>query len=332
MTGDAARRYMELAGHRAFRGSQAVTAVWKNHVRDLAGVTTFPKSMRQALSGVLAVSPLFLRQERLSVDGTAKYLFACPDGETIESVRIPSADGRVTGCVSSQTGCPLGCVFCATGLSGPGRNLSPAEIAGQVFELLAAGGPLTNIVFMGMGEPLLNLDAVLDAFRVIHDGACAGIGRRRVTLSTVGIPAGLEKLRLSGEALRLAVSLHSAVAETRKRLVPGVAAAPSEIVSAAMAYGRTSRLRVTFECVLMDSLNDDRFHAQALASMLEHADTRVNLIPYNPVSGSPFRSPPADRVRAFRDALAARGVKATIRVGFGADIEAACGQLRSRSG
>jgi len=330
MTEAAARKFMAEIGEKPYRGSQAVAAVWKNPVRSINDITTFSVALRQSLKDKTGISPFTVATERHSKDGTVKLLLSCPDNARIESVYIPAKDERRTVCVSSQTGCPFKCLFCATGKIGKGRNLTPAEMAGQVWEMMTRFGPVTNVVFMGMGEPLLNVENVVEAFRVLNDSACAGIGRRRITISTIGFPAGLEKLKQTGEAIRIAVSLHSAISETREALVPEVDASPAEIVEAAFDYAAQSKQRLSFECVLLAGLNDDVRHAKALAKLLRGRETRVNLIPYNPVAGLEYERPSRETMERFQRELEANGINVTVRVEFGTDIEAACGQLTAK--
>jgi len=330
MTEAAAKEFMADMGEKPYRGGQAVAAVWKNFVQSIEDITTFPVALRTSLKDKVGISPFTVSTERHSKDGTVKLLLSCPDKARIETVYIPAKDERRTVCVSSQTGCPFRCLFCATGKIGKGRNLTTAEMAGQVWEMRRRIGPVTNVVFMGMGEPLLNVDNVVEAFRVLNDPACAGIGRRRITISTIGFPTGLEKLKQTGEAVRIAVSMHSAIAETRKVLVPEVKASPAEIVEAAFDYAAQSKQRLSFECVLIAGLNDDARHAKALAKLLRGRETRVNLIPYNPVEGLDYERPEREQVERFRRELEANGVAVTVRVEFGTDIEAACGQLRAK--
>jgi 23S rRNA (adenine2503-C2)-methyltransferase len=258
------------------------------------------------------------------------------DGETVECVIIPDGE-RTTLCVSTQVGCPVACVFCASGMFGVRRNLTGGEIAEQVLlanSRLPAGRKLTNLVVMGMGEPMLNLDALLPALQRIHDAEGIGMGARRITVSTSGYPRQMERFAAADPSYNLAVSLHAADDALRKRLVPTATAPVREIVTAAHRYFGQKGREVTYEVVLLEGVNDRPDDAVALVDTLGALPCTVNLIPWNPVAeiaaAKGLRRPAPPRVDAFADALRNGGLKVTVRRQRGADRSAASGQLRLR--
>ena len=264
----------------------------------------------------------------VSDDGASKFVFPLRDGLAIESVLLPGP-GRVTACVSSQVGCPVGCAFCKTGGTGFMRNLSAGEIAGQFNALRRLSQDrVTNVVYMGMGEPLLNVGAVLDSLSIITDPRGAGIGTRHITVSTVGVPEGIAKLASHPGQTGLAISLHSAVQATRERLVP-VARQWSlrEVRKAATGYSNAKNRPVTFEFCLLDGINDSPEEARALGDFTRGIRCKINLIPCNEVAGTGFSRPPDRRVRAFLDILAGMGRETTVRKSLGSTAGGACGQL-----
>jgi 23S rRNA (adenine2503-C2)-methyltransferase len=287
--------------------------------------------------------PEVRRQETPERD-TRKALLCLGDGELIETVLMAYARsagrdgegsrGRATVCVSSQAGCAMACTFCATGQMGFRRNLSADEIVSQVMhfarELHADGARVSNVVFMGMGEPLANYAQVLKAVSILHDPALLGLGARNITISTVGLVRGIERLSEEPLQLGLAVSLHAPNDTLRRKLVP--TASPDsvqQIVEACRRYiARTGR-RVTFEYALIDAVNDGRETARELAALLQGLNCHVNLIPLNPTAGTGLRRPSRGRVLDFQRELSSRGVNCTVRVEKGVDISAACGQLRT---
>jgi 23S rRNA (adenine2503-C2)-methyltransferase len=261
-----------------------------------------------------------------SADGTRKYLWRLDDGEAIESVLIPSGKRR-TLCVSSQAGCALGCVFCATGQMGFRRNLSPFEIAGQARELVLANPAdhPTNVVFMGMGEPLLNWPAVSTALTILNAPDGLGIGARHITVSTVGILPGMAELAKRPEQFRLAISLHAPTTERRIGLMPIEKKYDlAHVLDAARAF----RKRITFEYVLIAGRNDTDADADTLAKLARKLGALVNLLPLHPGGAPGLAATSIPRIRAFRDRLASQGVEACVRRSRGLDIDAACGQLR----
>lgn len=310
-----------------FRSRQILPRLWQRPVAAWKDATDLPADLREALERELPLPRLELATEQRSADGTRKFLWRLHDGELIESVLIPSGERR-TLCISSQAGCALGCVFCATGTMGFRRNLTPFEIVGQVRELVLrdpADKP-TNIVFMGMGEPLLNWPAVDVALTLLNDPEALGIGARHITISTVGIIPGMEKLAARPEQFRLAISLHAPSAERRLPLMPIEKKYPlEEVLRAAGAFQK----RITFEYVLIGGRNDSDRDADQLIALAKRMGALVNLLPLHP-GGAPSLTPTAPaRIRAFADRLRSRGTEAVVRRSRGLDISAACGQLRT---
>jgi 23S rRNA (adenine2503-C2)-methyltransferase len=309
----------------SYRVGQIHRRLWVAPVRRWADATELPASLRDQLEQAFPLPALEPETIQQSADGTRKYLWRLGDGEKIESVLIPSGK-RLTLCVSSQAGCALGCTFCATGRMGFRRNLSPWEIAGQVREIVAANPAEkpTNIVFMGMGEPLLNWPAVDTALTILNDPAGFGIGARHITVSTVGIIPGMLALAERPEQFRLAISLHAPAQGQRLRLMPIQKKYPmDEVLRAARAF----RKRITFEYVMIAGQNDSDTDADKLAKLAHGLGAHVNLLPLHP-GGSPGLVPTSgNRIRLFADRLRHQGVEAVVRRSRGLDIDAACGQL-----
>jgi 23S rRNA (adenine2503-C2)-methyltransferase len=320
------RGWVADRGLPAYRASQIHRRLWTAPVASWAEASELPAGLRTELDADLPLPRLLPDTLQQSGDGTRKYLWRLDDGEAIESVLIPSGSRR-TLCVSSQAGCALGCVFCATGQMGFRRNLTPFEIVGQTRELVLrdpADKP-TNVVFMGMGEPLLNWPAVSTALTILNHPEGFGIGARHITVSTVGILPGMVELAKRKEQFRLAISLHAATPERRLALMP---IEKKYDLAAVLDAARTFRKRVTFEYVLIAGRNDTDADADALAKLAHRLGALVNLLPLHP-GGAPGLTPtPASRIRAFRDRLATQGVEASVRRSRGLDIDAACGQLR----
>jgi 23S rRNA (adenine2503-C2)-methyltransferase len=325
---DAAARLAAFAAARglpAWRVRQLVPRLWQAPVAAWAHATDLPAALRAELDRELPLPRLPLGTRETSTDGTRKYLWRLPDGEAVESVLIPTGTRR-TLCISSQAGCALGCVFCATGRMGFRRNLTPFEIAGQVREIVLAdpADRPTNVVFMGMGEPLLNLAAVDTALTILNHPDGLGIGARHITVSTVGIVPGMEALARRPEQFRLAISLHSADPAARQSLMPVERKYPlAEVIAAARRFGR----RVTLEYVLIAGRNDSDADADRLRAVARGLGAHVNLLPLHP-GGAPGLTPSSgNRIRAFADRLRAAGIEAVVRRSRGLDINAACGQL-----
>jgi 23S rRNA (adenine2503-C2)-methyltransferase len=318
--------WLAARGQPAYRARQIIPRLWARPVASWADATDLPADLRRALAGEFPLSRLTLGAHQVSSDGTEKFLWTLADGEAIETVLIPEGKRR-TLCISSQVGCALGCVFCATGRMGFRRNLSAAEIANQVRELVLrdpAARP-TNVVFMGMGEPLLNWSAVDTTLSILNDRDGFAIGARHITVSTVGIVPQLAQLARRPEQFRLAVSLHAPTALLRRELMPIERKYGLTDVVAALAQFRR---RVTFEYVLIGGRNDALEQADELAALAQPLGALVNLLPLHP-GGAPDLTPtPRARMLAFERRLKERGVEAVLRRSRGMDISAACGQLR----
>lgn len=330
LTPDAARatlgEWLTARAEPAYRLRQILPRLWQRPVGTWEDATELPAELRTALTSAFPLFRLTLATRQVSSDGTEKFLWTLVDGEAIESVLIPEGKRR-TLCISSQAGCALGCVFCATGRMGFRRNLSVAEIAGQVRELvLAAGTPKpTNVVFMGMGEPLLNWEAVDTTLTILNHPDGLGIGARHITVSTVGILPSLAKLARRPEQFRLALSLHAPTATVRRELMPIEKKYKLPDVMEAL---KQFRRRVTLEYVLIGGKNDTLEAADQLAKLAQPLGALVNLLPLHP-GGAPDLVP-AEKAQmiAFERRLKSRGVEAVLRRSRGLDISAACGQLR----
>jgi len=318
-------------GEPAYRARQIASWVFERYAAGFDEMTNLPSDLRESLSASFSVSPLEMAFEARSRDGTVKHLWRLRDGEQVESVLIPSRE-RVTLCLSSQAGCALGCRFCATGDFGFRRQLSAAEIVAQFRDSEriarnAFGRGIANVVYMGMGEPMANLEAVLESLTLLHEGF--GFGARRITVSTVGLVPGIRALAARPEPFRLAVSLHAPEHALRETLVPVESRYPiPDLFEALRDYQKAKGRRITFEYTLIERVNDSPDLAQGLADLLEGLDAFVNLIPYNPIPGREWRPSPPERIAAFLGTLEARGVEAAVRRPRGRDIAAACGQLR----
>jgi 23S rRNA (adenine2503-C2)-methyltransferase len=323
-------------GEPGFRARQ----VWAWTARGVHGyedMTDLPAPLRARLAEQLPFSTLTLREEALSSDGTLKALFATADGRALEAVLMRFNDGRRSICVSSQSGCPLTCKFCATGTMKFARNLSASEIVEQALHFRRIEA-IDHCVFMGMGEPMMNLDNVLAACERLPD---IGITHRRITISTVGWIPGIERLTEQPLPMRLALSLHAADDALRSELMPVNERYPlADVIDACRAFYARKRRRVFIEYVMLAGVNDRYEQALALARLLSNAGRRdapifkVNLIPYNPTDsggGAPFDGSSRESIAAFRAALESRGVPVTVRLTRGRDIAAACGQLAAQA-
>ena len=326
---DAERRllaFMHTLGLPDYRARQVADRLWKNPVGAFSDMTELPAELRDQLAGTFALPRLEIAARQRSADGTEKFLFRLADGEAIETVAIPDA-GRLTLCISSQAGCALQCAFCATGAMGFARNLHPFEIAGQVRELLLLSPPVrpTNIVFMGMGEPLMNWRAVDIALSLLNDPGALGIGARHITISTVGVLPGIEALSARPEQFRLALSIHAPTDALRRELMPINTKYPlADVITAAREFAR----RVTFEYVLLGGVNDAPTHASELGALARQCGAFVNLIPLHPGGALGFSPSSGTATTAFAAVLRRMGVEVAIRKSRGLDISAACGQLR----
>jgi 23S rRNA (adenine2503-C2)-methyltransferase len=310
------------AGEPAYRASQ----VWEWLARGACSykeMTNLPAALRSALAESVPVSTLAAQTEAKSDDGTVKALFHTADGRPVEAVLMRYRDGRRSVCLSSQSGCPLTCTFCATGQMKFGRNLSADEILDQALHFRRLE-EIDHVVFMGMGEPTMNLDAVLAACELLPD---LGVTHRRIAISTVGWVPGIDRLAGCELPVGLALSLHAPDDELRSRLMPVNDRYPlAEVLAACERYRSRRRRRVFVEYVMLDGVNDGPRQARELAALLDPRAYKVNLIPYNPTGA--YRGSPPERIERFRAILAARsGLTATVRLTRGRDIEAACGQL-----
>jgi 23S rRNA (adenine2503-C2)-methyltransferase len=323
---DAVALWLAERGEPAYRAQQILPRLWQRPIGSWDEATELPAALRIEFAAVFPLRRLALTARQVSRDGTEKYLWDLGDGEAIESVLIPEGRRR-TLCISSQVGCALGCVFCATGRMGFRRNLSAAEIAGQVREVMLLDAALkpTNVVFMGMGEPLLNWDAVDVALTILNHPDALGIGARHITVSTVGILPSLAKLAARPEQFRLAVSLHAPTAQLRRELMPIERKFTLPEVIAAL--GRFRR-RVTLEYVLIGGRNDGLEQADQLAQLARPLGALVNLLPLHPGGAPDLPVSPRAQMLAFARRLEDRGVEAVLRRSRGLDISAACGQLR----
>ena len=335
---DALVAWVVAAGEPAYRARQLGDAVWGARAATLDDVRTLPARVRDRIGAAFRFDTLVETDARVADGGrTRKGLHLLSDGQAVESVLMhypARADRRErdTLCISSQAGCAVGCPFCATGELGPGRDLETAEIVDQVRSaarhLAANGRRLSNVVFMGMGEPLLNLDRVLDAATAITDPRRFGLGARHVTVSTSGVVPGIRRLTELAPQYTLAVSLHAARDPLRDVLVPLNRRWPvAEVVDAATEYQDVTGRRVSYEYVMIDGVNDTAGDATALATLLRGRRAHVNLIPMNDVAHTPWRASPDERIDRFAASLAEAGVAATVRRNRGQEVGAACGQL-----
>ena len=329
-------------GEPGFRAAQVWQWIWQKSETSFAAMTDVSRATREKLSGRARISLPEIAAEQTAADGTRKLLLRLEDGETVETVLIPGEERgrqiRLTQCLSCQVGCAMGCAFCATGAMGFVRNMTAGEIAGQVLAAKKAIGDtrrdrpmIRNVVFMGMGEPLLNLKAVLRALTVLNQKQGLNFSPRRVTVSTCGLPRGLRELGESGLAF-LAVSLHAPDQELRARLMPGAARWPlDDLVAALAGYPLKTRERITLEYLLLGGVNDSPSQAGELARIVGRIRAKLNLIAYNPpgVGPAPYRAPTEEALAAFQKILWGKRITAILRKSKGVDIRAACGQLRA---
>ena len=320
---------LDELGEPRYRAGQ----VWRWAARGAGGfddMSDLPLSLRETLGDAVPFSSLTVEREAHAADGTIKALFATADGRPVEAVLMRYRDGRRSVCLSSQSGCPLTCTFCATGQMKFGRNLTASEILDQAlhFRRLEGGQGPDHAVFMGMGEPMMNLDNVLSACERLPD---IGIGHRHTAISTIGWIPGIDRLAESPMPIRLALSLHAADDALRTELMPVNERYPlPDVIAACEAYYARKRRRVFVEYVMLAGVNDSHPQAVQLAEILDPRMFKVNLIPYNP-TGSAFTGSSPKAIAAFRDELERRGLAATVRLTRGRDIDAACGQLAARS-
>ncbi|MCX7898212.1 MAG: 23S rRNA (adenine(2503)-C(2))-methyltransferase RlmN [Rhodocyclaceae bacterium] len=328
-------------GEKPFRARQVASWIHRRGCDDFEQMTDVAKSLRVALSDRAEIRPPLPIRDETARDGTRKWLFAVDEGNAIETVFIPE-EGRGTLCVSTQVGCALDCAFCATGKQGFNRNLTTAEIIGQLWHAKRAlgdvrstgeAGPrvISNVVLMGMGEPLANYENLLPALRLMLDDHAYGLSRRRVTVSTAGIVPAIERLR-SDCPVALAVSLHAPTDALRDRLVPINRKYPlAMLMRACRRYLEAApRDFITFEYALLEGVNDGDEHARQVIRLVADVPCKFNLIPFNPFPGTLYRRPSLDRIRRFQEILMAADIVTTVRKTRGDAIEAACGQLAGR--
>jgi len=314
----------------SFRSKQLFHWIYDKYASTIDEITEFSAGLREELSKKAYIENLKLASSEVSSDGTKRFLFTVEDGEAIESVLIPDGE-RLTLCVSSQAGCGMGCKFCVTGTIGLKRNLTPSEIVDQAISVNRSISParITNIVFMGMGEPLLNLEALSTALQLITKHI--KISRRRVTVSTCGIVPGIIELGLIDPPVNLAVSLNAPDDKTRSLIMPVNRKYPvRSLLDACRNFPLPPRRRITFEYVLLKDVNDTVRHAIATTRILKGIPCKINLIPFNRSGSMPFDPPEESKVLLFQEILAEAGYTALIRKSKGSDISAACGQLRAR--
>ena len=327
----ALKSWLAERGHKPFRAAQIRKWVFEGRAESFEAMSDLPRALRADLAAEFTLWTGKIAKHLHSADGTEKLLLELSDGGKIECVLLRDDDRR-TICISTQVGCAMGCVFCASGLDGVDRNLTGGEIVEQMLllqRLLPAEERLSNIVVMGMGEPLANLDNLLPALDEANADDGLGISHRRITISTVGLPKQLHKLCELNTRYHLAVSLHAPTDELRNQIVPvnkniGLA----EIIAAADRYLEVSNRRLTFEYVLLAGINDQPQHARELAALLGGRMALLNVIPYNPVAGLPYKTPSGNAVNRFRDILLEAGINVKFRQRKGDAINAACGQLR----
>ncbi|MCE1183461.1 MAG: 23S rRNA (adenine(2503)-C(2))-methyltransferase RlmN [Rhodocyclales bacterium] len=321
-------------GEKPFRAKQVLRWIHRSGVADFDAMTDIAKSLREKLRARATVLPPAVVSDKLSDDGTRKFLIDVGNHNAVETVFIPE-DDRGTLCVSTQAGCALDCAFCSTGKQGFNRNLTVAEIIGQLWQANKALGAvhgdervISNVVMMGMGEPLANFDNTISALRLMLDDHAYGLSRRRVTVSTSGLVPAMDRLREECP-VALAVSLHAPNDKLRDELVPINQKYPlKELMAACRRYlAKAPRDFITFEYTMLDGINDTDAHARELIALVRDVPCKFNLIPFNPFPGSPFRRSQAERVRRFGDILMQAGIVTTTRKTRGDDIDAACGQL-----
>lgn len=317
---------MSELGQPSYRVGQVLRRLWELPAASFDDMTELPVALRSALDERFSLPRLELTVRQTSTDGTEKFLFRLHDGEAIETVSIPDGN-RVTLCISSQAGCALRCAFCATGAMGFSRNLEVYEIAGQVREMRLLDPPIevTNIVFMGMGEPMMNWKAVDPTLTLLNDPRALGIGARHITISTVGVLPGIVALGKRPEQFRLAISIHAPSDELRQQLMPINTRFPlKEVLEAAKVFDR----RVTFEYVMLGGVNDGIEQARELAALARECRAFVNLIPLHPGGSQGFVPTSGNEISRFARLLRDRDVEVAVRKSRGMDIAAACGQLR----
>lgn len=332
MTEPALTDYIKGLGQPAFRGRQIFKWLHARQAQQFAQMTDAPKTLLELLSQQTVIETLSVAKKQVSVDGTVKYLFRLPDGNCVESVVMRYHYGN-TICVSTEVGCAMGCRFCASTQGGLVRRLSAGEICAEVYAAQAdIGERISNIVLMGIGEPLDNYESVLDFLHIISSPSGLNIGMRNISLSTCGLVPKIERLAGEGLGLTLSVSLHAPNDRLRSSMMPVNDVYPvKQLMAACRAYQKTTGRRISFEYAMVNGVNDSPACAQELAGLLRGMGAHVNLIPINPVDGSSYSATDAANVNRFKERLLALGQNATVRRRLGTDISAACGQLRQEA-
>ena len=329
--------WLKEQGEPAFRANQILDWMWKKKADSIDAMSNLPATLRAKLASSFRLASLTHTHTQGSADTTRKFLFKLHDGRYVESVLIPAnpalyggASDRRTLCVSSQVGCAYGCKFCASGLAGFTRNLDASEIAGQVLAAEQLSNErVDNIVFMGMGEPLANINNLLAAINLITNEKTLHLGARHLTISTSGLVPQIRQLAEHPQQIRLAISLHGATDEIRQQIMPVNRKWPlAELFDALDYWNSRKNQKLTLEYILIENINDSLEQATILARVARRLHAKVNLIPYNTVEGLEWKRPNDKQCRAFRDILKNAGVQATLRLEKGHDIDAACGQLR----
>ena len=321
--------FLSSFGKEKYRTKQVLRWIYQRHMTDFSEMTDLAKQFRQQLAEQAIISTLEPEFVETSQDGTRKYLFRLDDGESVEAVKIPMDEDRATLCISTQVGCAMGCQFCMTGTFGLARNLRPEEIVNQVCAALQ-DGPIGNIVLMGMGEPLHNLDNVVKALQIFYLDDGLGYGTRRITLSTCGLVPEIKELSQRIK-VHLAISLNATTDEVRIQLMPINQRYPlSELMAACRDYALVTKQRVTFEYILIAGVNDTLADAKRLVKLLHGVRSKVNLIAYNEHAAAEFKAPTAESIKTFQSYLLQRDIVATLRASKGQDISAACGQLKGK--
>lgn len=333
--------YLVSLGESRFRGRQIHKWIYKKQCSSFFEMSDLPKELRQMLDVQATISIPRVLKQRVSSDGSRKFLLELDDKKRIESVLIPHSgdkDSKYTICISTQVGCPLGCSFCATGLSGFQRNLDAYEIAGQFLgsqrelakrlKLADSSNLISNVVYMGMGEPMLNYDEMIESIHILNDPQGINMGQRNITISTAGEVTGIDRLSHENLQITLAISLHACDNELRSRLIPLNRKYPLEkLITAVKNYIAQTNRRVTFEYIMLDNVNLNKKDAQNMVQLLKSLLANVNLIPYNEVEALDFKRPSPQKIKQFYNWLVQAGLNVSIREEHGADISAACGQL-----
>lgn len=319
--------WVQRQGQPAYRGKQLHQWLYQRSVRSLLEISVFPKQWRESMANY-PIGRSTIDYRSIAPDRTRKYLLKLQDGLTIETVGIPT-DRRLTVCVSSQVGCPMDCDFCATGKGGYTRNLQASEIVDQVLTVQEDFGQrVTNVVFMGMGEPLLNLERVVEAVTCLNQDV--GIGQRNLTISTVGLPNKIRQLAQQQLQVTFAVSLHASNQKLREQLIPSAKHYPLEqLLEECREYVTITGRRISFEYILLAGVNDLPHHAEELSHHLRGFQTHVNLIPYNPIQEADYQRPGQQRIAQFNQILKQRKIAVSVRYSRGLEADAACGQLRT---